>query len=243
MSLSGTNARIFLDDVDLSCVTANYDVENTTGEGEATTICSTAMEFIPISNVGKISINGFFKGVIDDEEYRLNEALAANSKTVAIVLDYSNLPAVSYALESAGNMNMTYGFPVNGVATISGAFTGLLGLKRGLLNYYKTTITATGLSAVTQIPGTLVGSTGKVFAFLHTINGTAATPITFAIQSSANGSTGWANECTFSMAAVGADVQSFTAPLGEYFTVNTTSLGGSTSFVLSLIFVVDGVTT
>lgn len=243
MSLAGNNARIFLDDLDLSCNTSALEVAITTTEGDVTTLCSTATESIPIVTSGKITVNGFFKGVLTGEEYKLNAALAAQNKAVAAIFDYSSLPAVAYCIEQAGNVGMDYSFPVNGVAAMSGNFSGKGGMKRGSLNYYKTTISATGLAAVTQVPGTLTSSSGKIFAFLHTINGTAATPITFAVQSSVNGSGGWTNEATFSMSAIGSSVQSFTTPLGAYFTINTTSMGGATSFVLSLIICVDGVTT
>lgn len=241
MTIRGTEARIFMDGVDLSCVTANLGVETTTGEYDATVLCSTALGYVPgMVNNGTITLSGYF---VNAEETALYNAISATNKTVAAIFDYSNLPAPAYCLQSATNYNLTHKAPTDNLITIDGAFKSKLPMKRGLLGFYKTVISATGTSAAVQIPGTLVSHSGKFFVFVQAIGGTASTPILFNIQSSANGSTGWASEAAFSFSAVGADVKDFTTPAGAYFSIATTSLGGATSYTVSVVFVIDTLTT
>ena len=241
MTIRGTEARIFMDGVDLSCVTANLGVETTTGEYDAVVLCSTAMEYVPgmVTN-GTITLSGYFSGV---EENALYSAINASNKVVAAIFDYSNLPAPAYCLEAATNYNLTHKAPTDNLITIDGAFKSKKPMKRGLLGFYKTTITTTGTSAAVQIPGTLISHSGKFFVFLQAIGGTRTTPILFGIQSSANGTTGWTSEATFSFTGVGASVKDFTTPAGSYFSIATTNLGGATSYTVSVVFVVDTITT
>ncbi len=244
MTLRGTEARIFLDGVDLSCVTANLGVEVTVGEYEKVTLCSTAMEYVPgMVTGGTVTLSGYFEGVMPgEEEAALYAAVGASNKTVAAIFDYSNLPAVAYCLHDAGNYNLVHNAPTDGLITIDGSFRSKIGPRRGLLGFYKTTISAVGTSAAVQIPGTLTTHSGKFFVFVHGIEGTAATPILFTVQSSANGTSGWASEAAFSFAAIGADVKDFTTPAGAYFSIATSDLGGADSYEVSVVFVVNGLT-
>jgi hypothetical protein len=245
MPLLGTSARLFLNEVDLSCATSELSVELTSSEHEAATLCSTTADFSPGFGSGVITTKGFFKGPLltTDEEGSIYAALGASTKTVAALFDYGTLPAAAYCIQNAGNYGLTYTSPTDGLLAMDGSFKGLAGVKRGNLCFYKLSRTATGIGTAVRIVGTVVGSTGKCFAFVHSITGTAATPITFTLQSSANGTTGWATEASHSFATIGAEVLDWTAPAGEYFGINVTSLGGATSFIMSIIVVVNGVTT
>lgn len=241
MTIRGTEARLFLDAVDLSCVTANLSVEVAVGELEAVTLCSTAMEYVPgQQNSGTIGVSGYF---VKAEEEALYNAVNATNKNVAAIFDYTNLPAAAYCLQSATNYNLVHKAPADNLITMDGGFKSKLPMKRGLLGYYKTTISAVGTSAAVQIPDTLTTHSGKFFVFLHAIGGTASTPILFNIQSSANGTTGWASEASFSFSAIGSGVKDFSTPAGSWFSISTTSMGGATSYTVSVIFVVDTLTT
>ena len=242
MALAGNQARIFLDNVDLSCVASSLNVETTTGEYDATTLCSDVMEYRPGLNQGTITLDGFFDGVDAGTEEALYNALGASTKMVAAIFDYSNLPAPSYVIEAGSNMGLTWSSPTDGLITINGSFKGRLGLKRAKILQYKVVRGATGLLTAMQIPGTLTTSTGRAYLFFHEYTGTLSGNVTAALQSSANGTSGWGNEGTFSFTAPGAQAVAITTPLGEYFNLNITSLGGATTATFSVIVVIDNVT-
>jgi hypothetical protein len=243
MTLAGNNARIFLDGVDLSAVTSTLNVETTVGEYDATTLVSTVTESRPGLNQGTITIDGFFDGVLPgQQEAALYDALGASNKIVAALFDYKVLPAPAYVIDNASNMGLTWSSPSDGLITINGSFKGKLGVKRGKITHYRTTRNAVGLTTGVQIPGVLTSSQGKAFLFFHSYTGSLTGSLTANLQTSATGAGGWGTEANFSLSALGAQSRSFTTPLGPYFALDITSLGGATSVVISLILVVDNVT-
>lgn len=242
-ALAGNQARIFLNGVDLSCVTSSLNVETTTGEYDATTLCSTVMEYRPGLNQGTIAIDGFFDGVgTGGEEAALVAALGATNKNVVAIFDYQNLPAPAYIIENGSNLNMTWSVPTDGLITINGSFKGKEGVKRSKLLHYQSSRSATGLLTAQQIPGTLTTSTGRAVLFFHGYTGTLTGPLTATVQSSATGAGGWATEGTFSLDNPGSQGVAITTPAGEYFALNITSLGGATTVSVSLVVVIDGIT-
>ena len=245
MALRGNTARIFLDGVDLSATTSELSIETTTGEYDVTNLASTLSEFRPGLNEGRININGYFHGVMSgQEEAALYAALGASNKIVAAVFDYTSLPAPAYVIENGSNLELSWSAPTDGIFTIFFGFRGQLGVKRGLLLTYKSNKTATGLGTAVQIPGVTTGSVGRIFSFVHGITGTQSGDITLAVQSSATGTSGWTNEATFTFpSGAGAQAAALTTPVGPYFNINVTAMGGVTSFTTSLIITIQGLTT
>ena len=243
MAVPGNQARIFLDSVDLSCVTSSLNVKTTTGEYDATTLCSTVMEYRPGLNQGTISLDGFFDGVESGgAEEALVAALAAANKNVTAIFGYQDLPAPAYTIEGASNMGLTWSVPTDGLVTINGSFKGKGGVKRSKILYHQSSRSATGILTARQIPGTLTTSTGRAILYFHGYTGSLSGPLTATVQSSANGTSGWANEGSFSLDLPGSQGVAITTPAGEYFTLNITSLGGATTVSVSLVVVIDGIT-
>lgn len=242
-ALAGNQARVILDSVDLSCVTASLNVETTTGEYDATTLCSTVMEYRPGLNQGTISIDGFFDGVgVGGEEAALVAALGASNKNITAIFGYQDLPAPAYIIENGSNMGLTWSVPTDGLITINGSFKGKEGVKRAKLAYHQSSRSATGLLSAIQIVGTETTSTGRAVLHFHGYTGTLTGPLTATIQSSATGAGGWVTEGSFSLNAPGSQGVAITTPAGEYFALNITSLGGATTVTVSLAVVIDGIT-
>lgn len=239
MTIAGNKARILMDSVNLSCITATLDIEQSVVEYDNTTLCSTAMEYLPGYSQGSIGVNGYFEGVETGEESRLYAALGAKDKTVAAILDYTLLPAPAYVIENASNLGMTWGSPTDGLITMNGSFKGDVGMRRGRVIAYDVTRNAIGNTTAVQLPGVITTSTGRVFGFLTAFAGTRTTPITLTVQTSANGTTGWTSEGILSYTALGAHALNITTPVGPYFNINVTSLGGATSVTFTVIVVID----
>ncbi len=238
-AIAGNRARILCGGVNLSCVTSTLNIEQTTGEYDATTLCSEVVEYRPGMSQGGISIDGYFHGVEAAEEKELFLALGAPTKIVAGILNYTALPCSAYVIENASNLGMTWNAPTDGLITMNGSFKGREGMKRGRALFYNVTRSATGQLTAVQNTGVTTLSTGRIFAFLTGWTGARTSAIAFDVQSSANGTSGWTNEASFSFTALGASAAALTTPAGAYFNVNVGSLGGATSITLTIIVVVD----
>ena len=244
--MRGTECRIFISQYDFSAVTSGFSVETTVGEIESATLTSTVADYAPAMNGGAINIEGYFYNPAPTgEEGVLYATLGDPNKIVAAIFDYQNLPASAYVIEGAYNNAMSWSAPSDGLIQMSGAFRGADGLKRGKLMQYKTARTATGAGAAVRLVGTLTSHVGRMIVFVHSTAGTQTSPLTLKIQSSANGTSGWADEASFSFAspAPGAQGADLATPVGEYFNVNITSMGGLTSATISFILTVNGLTT
>jgi hypothetical protein len=238
-ALAGNKARIFLNEVDLSCVTSTLTVEQTVGEYDATTLCSNVMEYRPGMSQGGISIDGYFNGVVDGEEVALYNALGANNKTAVAIFDYTALPCPAYVAENASNLGLTHTSPTDGLITMNGTFKGREGVRRGKMLFYKAVRSATGLATAVQNVGVTTSSTGRIFCFLHGWTGSRTGNITFDIKTSANGTTGWASEASFTFSGKGASAASLSTPAGPYFNIDVTSLGGTSSVTISVVVIKD----
>lgn len=240
--MRGTDVRIFVNNLDISGDTAEVGIETTTEEYESATLTSTIADYAPGINSGQITVNGYVNGVVAGFENALQSALAASGNIVMAVLDFQNLPAPTFVAEDAHENSLAWSMPVDGLITLDGAFKGRRGLKRGKMLEYKTTRSATGAGSAMQLADALSTMNGKGYVVLHSVSGSQATPITVKIQSSVNGVGGWTDEASFSFSDVGAQAVVITAPVGEYFNLNVTSLGGATSAVFSWVVSLDGLT-
>ena len=238
-ALAGNKARILLSGVDLSCVTSTLNIEQTTGEYDASTLCSETMEYRPGMSQGGISIDGYFDGVEDAEEKALYDALSSNTKIVGAILDYTALPSTAYVIENASNLGLTHTSPTDGLITMNGSFKGREGMRRGKVLYYKLNRTATGQATAVQNVGVTTADTGRIFVFLTDWTGTRSGNITMDVQTSANGTSGWSTEASFSFNAKDAKSAALSSPAGAYFNVNVTSLGGTTGVTFTVIVVID----
>lgn len=238
-ALAGNKARIILSGVDLSCATSKLAVEQTVGEYDSTNLCSDVMEYRPGMSQGGITIDGYFSGVEEGEEKALYDALNSTSKIVAAIFDYTALPCPAYVIEKASNLGLTHSSPTDGLITMNGNFKGKEGVRRGKVLFYKTTRSVTGLATAVQNTDITGLSSGKVFCFLTNWAGTRTGNITLNVQTSANGTTGWSTEASFSFDSKDAKSSIFTTPAGPYFNVDVTSLGGATSITFTIIVIKD----
>ncbi len=238
-ALAGNKARILVSGVDLSCVTSTLNIEQNTGEYDASTLCSNVTEYRPGMSQGGISIDGYFHGVEAGEEEALYNALNSNTKIVAGILDYTALPCTAYVIENASNLGLTHTSPTDGLITMNGSFKGREGMRRGKVLYYKLNKTSTGQATAIQNVGVTTASTGRIFVFLTDWTGTRSGNITLDVQTSANGTSGWSTEASFTFGSKDAGAAALTSPAGPYFNVNVTSLGGTTGITFTIIVVID----
>ena len=238
----GTNAKLLIDEFDFSCDTNSLTVTLSTDTAEHSSLCSTGKEFAPLLPDGTIEHAGYYSGkgagYIEAElQSRLGTATAVY---VAALFGTATTGCPAYVLPSTWGSQLTINAPVTDLINLTGAWpSGTSKIVRGL-RIYTGTLSATGGTA--SIDTGAAGSAGGLgYLFVQTITGTA-TNATIDIESSATTGGVYASEGTFTFSAVGVQTLTMSSTVNRWLRLNTTSMGGATSFVVVAIGCVSGVT-
>ena len=235
--MRGTQARVLYSYFNLSGSTSEVELNMTANELEKDVLTSTVREYAPGTTEIDMSINGYLEGIDGGAEEALNTALDAGDQHVALILDYSTLPAATYVIENAFNNGIDWSAAFDGLMTVNGSVRGSAGGKRGYLTIYANDASGTGATTGVQVSTIADTDTGKGFLFLHSATGTISTNVVIDIESSADNST-WDSIGTFTMSAVTSAVDTVTFT-GPYIRANVTSLGGATAINFSMVVVED----
>lgn len=235
--MRGTQARLFYGYYNLSPSTSEVELTISVNELEKDVLTSTVREYVPGTTEIDLSINGYLEGIDGGSEEALNTVLDSGTEHVALVLDYSTIPAAAYVIQNAFNNGITWTAPFDGLMTANGGVRGSIGGARGSLVIYQENDNTTGATAGVQVSTIADTDTGKAFMFLHSVTGTISGNVTIQVQSSADNST-WDTIGTFTMDSVQSTVANVTYT-GPYIRANVTSLGGATAIVYSLIVIED----
>lgn len=235
--MRGTQARIFYSYFNLSASTSEVELNMTANELEKDVLTSTVREYAPGTTEIDMSINGYLEGIDGGSEEVLNTALDSGDQHVALILDYSTIPAATYVIENAFNNGITWTAPFDGLMTANGSVRGSAGGIRGYTTIYNASASATGATTGVQVSTIANADTGKGFLFLHSATGTISTNVVIDLESSADNST-WDSIGTFTMDAV-TSVSDTVTYTGPYIRANVTSLGGATAITYSMVVVED----
>ncbi len=235
--MRGTQARVFYSYFNLSASTSEVELSMTANELEKDVLTSTVREYAPGTTEIDMTINGYLEGIDGGSEEVLNTALDAGDQHVALILDYSTIPAATYVIENAFSNGLTWTSPFDGLMTVNGSVRGSAGGKRGYTTIYNASASGTGATTGVQVSTIANADTGKVFLFLHAATGTISTNVVINIESSIDNST-WGSIGTFTMDAVTSTVDTVTFT-GPYIRANVTSLGGASAITYSMCVVED----
>lgn len=213
-------------------------------EVECTTIASTGKEYAPLMPDWSLELNGYMTGVAADEyEAEMKARLGVDGVTVAYIPVRTSTNTPAYVMPAAFGNNMSFAAPTSGLITLNGGFRPSSDAYRGKLITYNTTVSGTGNGTSIDL-GSAGSAGGYAYLFVHTIDddisGTA-TDASFKIQSSADDST-FADEGTFTVSATGAVSGTMSGTVNRYIRLNTADMGGATSFTVTLVACVSGVT-
>ena len=247
MSIKGKWARLIIGGVDLSAKTSSAEITIGVGTEEVTAWQDTARSYISTDSEPAFNIDGYVDSLSADTggmEEALAEAFGADTAVpVAIVLHeaantYAGMPA--YVLPGTQGDNMSIAAPAAGVLTINGSFPGgASGWRRGYV-LFRGTVSATGNQTGVDFGAAGTGG-GDVFVFVTAITGTA-TNASIKVQRATGGLGTYADEATVTFSAVGGYSAAMTGSISQFLRMNTASMGGATSFVVTVIACVDGVT-
>lgn len=241
MATKGAQSSILVDEFDFSGVTNGWDLEIAIAEGDATVINSTGMEYEPLLPRMTLRQNGYVTtvGAAGTWEQELQARLGTGTAIVAAELDRDVTGSPVYVLPNAAGSNMTFSAPAANVMTLNGVWGFTDAGNRGL-RVARATVTATGNQ--TAVDFGAAGSAGGVgYLFVQSITG-SATNASFKLQSSATSGGTYADECTFTVSAVGAYRATFNGTANRWQRLNVASLGGATGFTVVAVSCINGVT-
>ena len=191
---------------------------------------------------GSITQSGYWTspaaGTFDGE--MVDAIKNAESLYVAALFGDNVAACPAYVAEKTTAENVAIEGAIGGLITVNGDWGAGTGIVRAL-RLASGNVAATG--ALTYIDLGAAGlSTGRAWLFVTNITGTA-TNATFTVQCDDN--TGFSSPTTkgtFTLSAGGVYVLSITGGVDRYVRLNCTSKGGATSFDLTALIAVTGIT-
>jgi len=240
--IKGINTRVLVGGYLLSSQTNNATVQASNNSIETTPFEATAKQYVVLPPDGNIDIGGYLTFDTANGgtfEKRLHTSLTTADTVGLIYYNTAVAGAPGYVLPSAYTDNLQIQSPVAGVITVSGSYTSTTGLRRGVC-IYSGTISATGTTTAIDI-GAAGAAGGYAYLFVTTETG-SGTNAAIDIESATTAGGTYSSEGTFTFSAIGVVAVTMSGTVNRYLRLNTTSLGGATSWTVTCIACVSGVT-
>lgn len=248
MAVKAWQSRVLVDGFDLSTQTSGFTLSTETTALEHSNLQSDAVNKIAGDPAATLEHRGLFSGIaagaIADV---MGDRLAATDTVyTTVLLDTSGTRPPSFTFDTTFNGQLTYEAPIEGLLALSGKWVQKERLVAGFL-IHTGLINATGAGTVVDFGA--AGSAGGI-AYLHitAVVGTA-TSATITVQgSTVVGMTSPVTLGTFTFSGNSTTgLQALRISLGSgtvhrYIRINTTSLGGATSFTVAAVACSAGVT-
>ena len=240
--IKGINTRVLIGGYLLSSQTNSATVQASNNSIETTPFEATGKQYVVLPPDGNIDVNGYLHFDTSNGatfEKRLHTSLTT-ADTVGIIY-YNTAVAGSpgYVMPGAYTDNMQIQAPTAGVVTVNGSYTSTTGLRRGVC-IYSGTISATGTTTPVDI-GAAGSAGGYAYLFVTTETGSGTNAV-IDIESATTSGGAYSSEGTFTFSAVSANAVTMSGTVNRYLRLNCTSLGGATSWVVTCIACVSGVT-
>lgn len=252
MAHRGIYSHILVNQFDFSGISTDMAVEITGNSIDATTFQSTAKKNVVAPTESTIRQTSLWRHDTATPTPDVNVDAAMNTylgnaaATVSALIMTEVAACPSYTQQNCSTATMSIEAATAELLRINGDWVGD-SARRGLRVFGKHSTWSNGVvssaAASTGIDTGAAGSNGGIaILHLHTITG-ATTGIDITLQSDSDSGFGTAaTEASFTMTAVGVQVVNMTGTVNRYLRINTTDLGGATSFVATVLAVVRGVT-
>ena len=240
--IKGINTRILVGGYLLSSQTNSTNMQATNNSVETTPFEATAKEYVTLPPDTNIDLNGYL--TFDTAtgatfEKRLHASLTTADTVGLIYYNTAVAGSPAYVMPSAYTDNMQIQAPVAGVVTVNGSYTSAVGVRRGIC-VYSGTVSATGTTTAIDI-GAAGSAGGYAYLFVTTETGTG-TNADIDLESSATSGGTYASEGTFTFSGISAVAVTLSGTVNRWLRINTTDLGGATSWYVTCIACVSGVT-
>lgn len=240
MAVKGVKAKTFINHIPLSGYTTLFSVQNTVNPIAYNVLQNTStLKLAGLSNQ-TFNLNGLWKDYdVDSMEYLTQENLQTETAIVAYMVE--TVPPVGGIIDGGFPSSYTVNTPLDNLLAIQGVWEKTNSLCQGYYLLNELSLSATGAQAGVDFLA-LTTTGGKAYLIISAIVGTA-TNAQVKIQSDDNsGFTSAADEGTFTFSDVGVFEVTLTGTVDQYLRANVVTLGGSTSFVATLLVGLNGVT-
>lgn len=232
--MKGTEMGVLVDEFVFDGATSKVEITFDVPEQEATNLASSGQEFEPFPSKMQIAQTGYFEGIADGSlEKELNRRLAKTGVIVTALVGKSATPCIAYSILNCANMTMKFGAPMDNLVTLDGAWGVATNPRRGK-RIYSGTLSAIGTTPSVDYGAGAYANGGWAILHVTGIAG-AASGAQIVVESSANGTTGWTAEATFTVSAKGAYALALVGSVDRYLRVNLTNKGGATSLTFQAI--------
>jgi len=237
----GTNASLFVDEFKFDSATAKLTVDINVGEGSAMSLASTGEEYAALLGTMRIMQDGYVQGFNADEfEAELYDRLGVTGVVVSALFGTQNTACPAYIIPDAFDTKMEFAAPIKDVMTLNGEWAASDDCYRGIRIVDQVTISATGAEDAIDLE--TAGSNGGLFVVHVTAITGSATDAMVKLQSASTEGGSYSDEATVTFSDVGGFTAVVSDAVDRWVRLNCTSLGGATSFVVTAIACVDGVT-
>lgn len=241
MPIQSTYCRIYVDEFNFAGESNAFQLTADAQAIEYNVFQDPATQSIPDNPAVKLTHNGYFNDtagrLIEKELY---DRLGVDS-VVAVTLGTDQAVPVGYVLPSTYNGQLTIEAKTNQLITVQGLWP----IKTGQLYRGYQLLAATLISATGAQPGIDFGSAGAsggyAWLFVHNITGTASGAQIRIQHDDNSGFSSPSTAGTFTFSSKNA-YQITLSAVDRYMRINTISLGGATSFNVSVIAASTGVT-
>ena len=240
--IKGINTRILVGGYLLSSQTNSTNMQAANNNVDTTPFEATAKEYVTLPPDANIDLGGYltFDTATDATfEKRLHASLTTADTVGLIYYNTAVAGSPAYVMPSAYTDNMQIQAPVAGVVTVNGSYTSAVGVRRGIC-VFSGTVSATGTTTAIDI-GAAGSAGGYAYLFVTTETGTG-TNADIDLESSATSGGTYASEGTFTFSGISAVAVTLSGTVNRWLRLNTTDLGGATSWYVTCIACVSGVT-
>jgi len=242
MAIKACNTQILVDRWALSGNSNNAELEISADALEYNVFQTCVTQSIPDVPATKLTHNGYFSAPTTGELEQVMYARLADAgdAQVSLILGTDQTIPVGYVLEGAYNGQLKIDGQAKSLITVAGLWQARdVQLYRGY-RLWSGSISATGPQAGIDF-GALGVAGGRAWIHIVFING-ATTDATIAVESDDNaGFTPATSRGTFTFSIVGSNAIAL-ADVERYMRINTTDLGGATSFTVTVIAGASGIT-
>ena len=240
--IKGINTRILVGGYLLSSQTNSTNMQAANNNVDTTPFEATAKEYVTLPPDANIDLGGYltFDTATDATfEKRLHASLTTADTVGLIYYNTAVAGSPAYVMPSAYTDNMQIQAPVAGVVTVNGSYTSAVGVRRGIC-VFSGTVSATGTTTAIDI-GAAGSAGGYAYLFVTTETGTG-TNADIDLESATTSGGTYASEGTFTFSGIGAVAVTLSGTVNRWLRINTTDLGGATSWYVTCIACVSGVT-
>jgi hypothetical protein len=241
MAIKGTNARILVEEWDLSCETSTLVMENAISEEDCTTLCSTAAEYTPVLPRMRITQDGYMSSADEDGSFEkeLYNRMGVPGNRVAAMFGIDDPACPVYILDDTFGASMEIAAPAAGIITLNGAWGVGRGGKRGI-RLLDEVVSATGTRPPVDM-GAAGALGGFAYVFVQAITGSLGTATVAITHATTSGGT-YSTLATLSPTQAGSVRIAWSGASNRWLRVNVTSLGGATALEMVVVACVNGVT-